>query len=274
LSSPVAVREVRKRFGRWSPWVLDGVDLTLEPGSTTVVVGANGSGKSTLLRIVAGLTPATSGRVERSGVSIGYAPDRLGARVRMSARVYVEHMARLRGCSPDALACLFVASIWMTWVVTNSEDAVLASITAVTVRGPTRLRVMKLVTAFLACGVLGLFATLLPVALHNHPDPATVGHVGAGFAGHLLAAAVGVGVGSLLMQSVIRRAGWAFLVAMGAFLVEILVPNCPPVRQLLVLFNDDPPRHLASGLAVCGGETAVVVAVLVGGALWVARARS
>jgi ABC-type multidrug transport system ATPase subunit len=102
LSSPVAVREVRKRFGRWSPWVLDAVDLTLESGSTTVVVGANGSGKSTLLRIVAGLTPATSGRVSRSGASIGYAPDRLGARVRMSARVYVEHMARLRGCSPDA----------------------------------------------------------------------------------------------------------------------------------------------------------------------------
>jgi ABC-type multidrug transport system ATPase subunit len=102
LSSPVAAREVRKRFGRWSPWVLDGVDLTLEPGSTTVVVGANGSGKSTLLRIIAGLTPPSSGRVERSEASsIGYAPDRLGARVRMSARVYVEHMARLRGCSPD-----------------------------------------------------------------------------------------------------------------------------------------------------------------------------
>lgn len=81
--------------------MLDGVDLTLEPGSTTVVVGANGSGKSTLLRIIGGLTPATSGRVERTGASIGYAPDRLGARVRMSARVYVEHMARLRGCSPD-----------------------------------------------------------------------------------------------------------------------------------------------------------------------------
>jgi hypothetical protein len=174
----------------------------------------------------------------------------------------------------DTVACLFVASIWMTWVVTNSEDAVLASITAVTIGGPTRLRAMKLVTAFLSCSVLGLFATALPVVLHNHPDAATVGHVGAGFIGHLLAAGAGVGVGSLLMQSVIRRAGWAFLVATGAFLVEILVPNCPPVRQLLVLFNDDPPRHLASSLAVCGGETAVVVGVLVAGALWVARTRS
>jgi hypothetical protein len=174
----------------------------------------------------------------------------------------------------DTVACLFAASIWMTWVVTNSEDAVLASITAVTVGGPTRLRVMKLVTAFLACGVLGSFATLLPVVLRNHPEATTVGHVGAGLAGHLLAAAVGVGAGSLLMQSVIRRAGWAFLVATGAFLVEILVPNCPPVRQLLVLFNNDPPRHLASSLAVCGVETAVVVGVLVVGALRVARARS
>jgi ABC-2 type transport system ATP-binding protein len=87
---------VRKRFGRRAAWVLDGIDLELPPGSTTVVIGANGSGKSTLLRVAAGLSAPTVGRVERGSATMGYAPDRLGARVRMSGRVYVEHMARIR----------------------------------------------------------------------------------------------------------------------------------------------------------------------------------
>ena len=34
--------------------LLDGVDLTLEPGERVCLVGRNGSGKSTLLKILAG----------------------------------------------------------------------------------------------------------------------------------------------------------------------------------------------------------------------------
>jgi putative ABC transport system ATP-binding protein len=46
---------------------LDGVDLALEPGSFTVVVGTNGSGKSSLLNAVAGSLALTSGRVYLQG---------------------------------------------------------------------------------------------------------------------------------------------------------------------------------------------------------------
>jgi len=42
---------------------LDGVSLEVEPGTTTLVVGATGSGKSTLLRLLAGLLGPTSGSV-------------------------------------------------------------------------------------------------------------------------------------------------------------------------------------------------------------------
>jgi ABC-type multidrug transport system ATPase subunit len=96
------VSAVRKRYERHGPWVLDGLDLRVPARSAAVVTGANGSGKSTLLRIVAGLTRPTSGRVHTRARPLAYAPERLPTRLRMSARVYVAHMARLRGLDPDA----------------------------------------------------------------------------------------------------------------------------------------------------------------------------
>lgn len=46
---------------------LEGVTLTIEPGTVTGLLGRNGSGKTTLLRIVAGLEFPTSGSVRVFG---------------------------------------------------------------------------------------------------------------------------------------------------------------------------------------------------------------
>jgi ATP-binding cassette subfamily B protein IrtB len=48
--------------------VLDGVDLVLEAGTTTAIVGPSGSGKSTILALIAGLHEPTAGRVLFDGV--------------------------------------------------------------------------------------------------------------------------------------------------------------------------------------------------------------
>ncbi|WP_157385294.1 ABC transporter ATP-binding protein [Rhizobium freirei] len=47
--------------------VLKGIDLTIARGETVGLVGESGCGKSTLARIVAGLTPATSGKINVLG---------------------------------------------------------------------------------------------------------------------------------------------------------------------------------------------------------------
>ena len=61
--STVALVDVQVRYpGRAVP-VLDGVDLTLEPGEHVAVVGESGSGKSTLLSVLMGFTVPDRGSI-------------------------------------------------------------------------------------------------------------------------------------------------------------------------------------------------------------------
>lgn len=49
--------------GQGERWLFRGLELGLEPGTVTVIVGPNGSGKTTLLRALLGLMPTREGRV-------------------------------------------------------------------------------------------------------------------------------------------------------------------------------------------------------------------
>ena len=60
--------KVTKAFG--SNKVIEDLDLTIQDGKFTVLVGASGCGKTTLLRMIAGIGPATSGHVLMDGKDI------------------------------------------------------------------------------------------------------------------------------------------------------------------------------------------------------------
>jgi putative ABC transport system ATP-binding protein len=61
----VQVRELTKIFqmGETKVTALGGIDLDIQPGSFTVIMGPSGSGKSTLLYLIGGLDWPTSGQI-------------------------------------------------------------------------------------------------------------------------------------------------------------------------------------------------------------------
>jgi ABC-type multidrug transport system ATPase subunit len=67
-TDPLVLKGIRKRWKRNPRPVLEGVDLTLQPGTSTWVGGRNGVGKTTLLRIAGGLIGPDAGSVSLQGL--------------------------------------------------------------------------------------------------------------------------------------------------------------------------------------------------------------
>ncbi|TWP34239.1 ABC-F family ATP-binding cassette domain-containing protein [Leekyejoonella antrihumi] len=61
MPTPLQLTDITKTYA--DRHVLDGVDLTIAPGTRLGLVGENGAGKSTLLRIAAGIDPGHGGSV-------------------------------------------------------------------------------------------------------------------------------------------------------------------------------------------------------------------
>ncbi|MGD7003314.1 amino acid ABC transporter ATP-binding protein [Corynebacterium halotolerans] len=71
MSTPmIEAQQVHKSFGQLH--VLKGIDLTVQPGQVTCLIGPSGSGKSTMLRCINHLEKITAGRLYVDGELIGY----------------------------------------------------------------------------------------------------------------------------------------------------------------------------------------------------------
>jgi len=91
-----------KRFG--DTLALDGVDMTVEPGKITGLVGPDGAGKTTLIRILAGLMAPSEGKVELLGgkpgerlEDLGYMPQRFGLYEDLTVLENLNLYAEVRG---------------------------------------------------------------------------------------------------------------------------------------------------------------------------------
>lgn len=79
----ISVRGLRKAFG--TKQVLDGVDLDVMPGTSTVVIGGSGTGKSVLIKCILGLIEPDEGTIAIDGRDI--LSLRPAERVRARARI-------------------------------------------------------------------------------------------------------------------------------------------------------------------------------------------
>ncbi len=69
----VEFRDVAKRYGD-GPTVLQGISFAAQPGDFIALIGPSGCGKSTLLRLIAGLSPVSSGTAMVEGAPPENAP--------------------------------------------------------------------------------------------------------------------------------------------------------------------------------------------------------
>ncbi|MCG7631041.1 MULTISPECIES: ABC transporter ATP-binding protein [Gordonia] len=69
----ITVKNLTKRYGDYV--AVDDVSFTCRPGQVTGFLGPNGAGKSTTMRIIAGLTPPTSGVAQLYGVDYRTIPN-------------------------------------------------------------------------------------------------------------------------------------------------------------------------------------------------------
>ncbi|MCF6355365.1 MAG: ATP-binding cassette domain-containing protein [Candidatus Polarisedimenticolaceae bacterium] len=123
----ITLSAVSKSFHRAGHKItaLDSIDLTLQPGRVTGLIGPDGAGKTTLMRLVAGLLLPDKGAIRVLGIdalarplevqsSIGYMPQRFGLYEDLSVQENLELYADLQGVPVAQRAARFQKLMQMT----------------------------------------------------------------------------------------------------------------------------------------------------------------
>jgi oleandomycin transport system ATP-binding protein len=84
MTYAVAAEGLVKRYGRTT--ALDGVDLTVRPGTVLGMLGPNGAGKTTAVRVLTTLVRADAGHATVGGFDVAREPDRVRALIGLTGQ--------------------------------------------------------------------------------------------------------------------------------------------------------------------------------------------
>jgi ABC-2 type transport system ATP-binding protein len=111
MTHAIEAQGLTKRFG--SEVAVEGLDLTVEPGTVYGFLGPNGAGKTTTMRMLTSLTRPTNGEAwidgqsvsDRDAVraSIGYLPEEPPVFDELTGCEQLEYFGRLRDLPPEVL---------------------------------------------------------------------------------------------------------------------------------------------------------------------------
>ena len=108
----IKVENLSRQYG--AKKALDGLSFTAENGSVLGFIGPNGAGKSTAMRMICGIMPPGSGRVEVSGISVaehpreakeklGYLPENAPLYAGLNVLAFLRYCGKMHGLSGEKL---------------------------------------------------------------------------------------------------------------------------------------------------------------------------
>ena len=169
-------------------------------------------------------------------------------------------------------AAIFFFAVWLSVLVCNTESEIQEDITAVTVGSRARVRIAKMVVAYSGCLLLSVIATAVPAVVTSAGTP--FDWVLAGAIAQALTGLLGVALGALCSRPIVERTAFAVLVGASVGLADIVIPNGPPIRQLLVLFNETNPHHLLTLVTLIALESVAISLVIVFATLRIMMAKT
>jgi len=70
ITGQLSIHQLKFRYANNEPYLFDKLSITVNAGENIAIIGPSGTGKSTLMKLMLGLLPPTSGKIEVDGMSI------------------------------------------------------------------------------------------------------------------------------------------------------------------------------------------------------------
>lgn len=140
--------------------------------------------------------------------------------------------------APIYAACagaMFVCATWLTIAMISVDDPTHRAITVVSAGSSVRVLGSAVAVALLSTLVLTIFGLVLPLLIGNHT--VTLLALLVGTEAQLTCAAVGIAVGLICSRLVMRRQGYAVIVALSLVMIALFVPGLVPVNALFKLMG-------------------------------------